>query len=73
MDTPDTDTSSESSATAPARSTTAAIEVHAEELQVPAWELAALKAYMKWPIGKVTSDFDFDAALKTLRSERYGY
>lgn len=70
MDTPDTDTTAPA---APARSSTAPIEVHAKELGMPDWELAALKAFHRWPIGKVVSSTDFDNALKTLRTERFGY
>lgn len=49
------------------------IEVHAKALALRDWEFNALKAFHRWPIGKVLSAADFDAALKTLRTERFGY
>lgn len=49
------------------------IEVHAKALQLRDWEFNALKAFHRWPIGKVLSTADFDAALTTLRTERFGY
>ncbi len=50
----------------------ATIEVHAKARGTPLWLFNAAKAFHHWPIGKVLSADDFDAAVKTVTTHRFG-
>jgi hypothetical protein len=45
----------------------------AKKLGTPAWLFAAARAYHQWPIGKEFGQADYEAALKKVLNERYGY
>jgi hypothetical protein len=51
----------------------ATVEDYAKKLGTPAWLFAAARAYHQWPIGKETGQGDYEAALKKVLGERYGY
>lgn len=50
----------------------APIEVHAKARGMSEWLFNAVKAFHLWPIGKVMSADDFDAAVKTVTTHRFG-